>query len=449
MKTQTMKENAIIDLTIKTMILLAAAGAATGAEKTESADKSGETGWQVLFDGKTLKGWSNPYTWGKAEVTNGEIHLVANKKFFLLTEKQYADFVFEAEVRMPEGKSNSGIMFRCHKKPNRVWGYQAEVDTSERKWSGGLYDEGRRGWLHPNRKKPQTVDAFRKKADGSFKRLGWNKYRVECVGDRIRIWVNGVMTTDFRDSADAGGHIGLQHHGEKGQLYRFRNIRIKALGAGTGPAQTATGAGAARDSMGAACPAGGIVLLDESGDVSRWQAEASRKKIGWKAKGGVITIKPGSGSIITKKMFGDFRLHLEFNVPAGGRRRGGGNSGVYIQRRYEVQILNSFGKAKPSTGDCGALYKTRAADVNACRPAGQWQTYDIEFHAPRWTDAGKKTGNARITVVQNGKKIHDDVEIPNKTGGGLPEGRTHGPIKLQDHGYPVKFRNIWIVPLKP
>jgi len=430
----------MIELTIKAVILVgAAAGVATGAEKTGSADKSGETGWQILFDGKTLKGWSNPYTWGKAEVADGEIHLVANKKFFLLTEKQYSDFVFEAEVRMPEGKSNSGIMFRCHKKPNRVWGYQAEVDTSQRKWSGGLYDEGRRGWLHPNRKKLQTVDAFRKKADGSFKRLDWNKYRIECVGDRIRIWVNGVMTTDFRDSTDARGYIGLQHHGEKGQLYRFRNIRIKVLGRDVG----------AEDSMGAAGPAGGIVLLDKSGDLSLWQVEASRKKIGWTVEDGVITIRPGSGSIVTKRMFGDFRLHLEFNIPGSGRKRGGGNSGVYIQRRYEVQILNSFGKAKPSTGDCGAIYRTKAPNVNACRPPGQWQTYDIEFHAPRWSGPGKKTSNARITIVQNRKKIHDDVEIPNKTGGGRPEAPTHGPIKLQDHGYPVKFRNIWIVPLKP
>ena len=101
MRTQTMKGNPMIKLTMRTVILLAAAaGAATGAEKTKSAgkgDKPGDAGWQILFDGKTLKGWSNPYTWGEAKVTDGEIHLVANKKFFLLTEKQYADFLFEAE----------------------------------------------------------------------------------------------------------------------------------------------------------------------------------------------------------------------------------------------------------------------------------------------------------------------------------------------------------------
>jgi len=167
--------------------------------------------WTALFDGKTLEGWTNPYTWGKA------------------TAKQYADFIFEVEVKMPEGKSNSGFMFRCHQKPNKVFGYQAEVDPSDRKWSGGLYDEGRRGWLHPNKKKKETITTFRKNAGDSFKRNDWNKYRIECVGDSLKISVNGVQTTDFKDSMDAQGYLALQHHGEKGKIYRFRNIRVKVL----------------------------------------------------------------------------------------------------------------------------------------------------------------------------------------------------------------------------
>ena len=189
-----------------------------------------ETGWTNLFDSKTLKGWNNPYEWGEATVVDGEIHLVASKKFFLCTEKTYSDFIFEAEVKMPEGKSNSGFLFRCRVKPNRAWGYQAEVDTDARAWSGGLYDEGRRGWLHP--KKPNnspSADAFREKTKGSFKRHDWNKYKIHVEGDRIRIWVNGVLCTDYTDDVDATGYIALQHHGEKGKLYRFRNIRIKEL----------------------------------------------------------------------------------------------------------------------------------------------------------------------------------------------------------------------------
>ena len=186
--------------------------------------------WTALFDGKTLEGWTNPYKWGKASVVDGEIHLTTTRsKFFLTTAKQYADFIFEVEVKMPEGKSNSGFMFRCHQQPNKVFGYQAEVDPSDRKWSGGLYDEGRRGWLYPDKKKKETIGAFRKNAGDSFKRDDWNKYRIECVGDSLKISVNGVQTTDFKDSTDAQGYLALQHHGERGKIYRFRNIRVKVL----------------------------------------------------------------------------------------------------------------------------------------------------------------------------------------------------------------------------
>jgi hypothetical protein len=198
--------------------------------KPASATTAADGEWTALFDGKTLGGWTNPYTWGKAAVVDGEIHLTTTKrKFFLTTAKQYADFIFEVEVKMPEGKSNSGFMFRCHRKPNKVFGYQAEVDPSDRKWSGGLYDEGRRGWLHPNKRKKETIAAFRKNAGDSFKRDDWNKYRIECVGESIKISVNGVMTTDFKDAMDAQGYLALQHHGEKGKIYRFRNIRVKVI----------------------------------------------------------------------------------------------------------------------------------------------------------------------------------------------------------------------------
>lgn len=195
-----------------------------------SSIKAKNTEWTALFDGKTLSGWSNPYEWGESKVVDSEIHLVAGRKFFLCTEKTYTNFVFEAEVKMPEGKSNSGFLFRCHVEPNKAFGYQAEVDTDVRAWSGGLYDEGRRGWLHP--KKPNdspSGDAFREKTKGSFKRHDWNKYKIQAEGNRIRIWVNGVLCTDYTDDVDASGYIGLQHHGEKGKLYRFRNIRIKEL----------------------------------------------------------------------------------------------------------------------------------------------------------------------------------------------------------------------------
>jgi len=195
-----------------------------------TANQSQEEGWTVLFDGKTLNGWNNPYNRGEAKVVDGEIHLTSNDKFFLVTDKTYANFIFEGEVKMPEGKANSGFMFRAHVQPNKVWGYQAEVDTTARGWSGGLFDEARRRWLNPtNPADSPTGNAFREKTQGAFKRLDWNKFRIQAEGSRLRIWVNDVLCTDYIDDMDAAGVIGLQHHGEDGQLYRFRNICIKEL----------------------------------------------------------------------------------------------------------------------------------------------------------------------------------------------------------------------------
>ncbi len=188
-----------------------------------------EEKWVDLFDGKTLDGWAiNPVgRGGEAKIVDGEIHLVGDRKFFLCTAKKYSDFIFEAEVKLPAGTANSGFMFRCHVDPKKVFGYQAEIDGSKRAWSGGLFDEARRSWLYPQ--KPEgspTAIEFQEKTKGSFKRDDWNKCRIQTEGSRIRIWINDVLCTDLVDELDKEGHIGLQHHGEKGQIYRFRNIRI-------------------------------------------------------------------------------------------------------------------------------------------------------------------------------------------------------------------------------
>lgn len=194
-------------------------------------EKAAAEEFTPLFDGKTLEGWKNPYEWGEAKVVDGEIHLTGNKKFFLVTDKKYGDFVFEGEVLLPEGKANSGFMFRAHSGPNKVFGYQTEVDGDiNRMWSGGLYDEGRRAWfISPKKGDKESEKAFRERAGDTFKRNDWNTYRITCKGNSIKIEVNGVVTTDVEDDKDASGVIGIQHHGEKGQTYKFRNLRIREL----------------------------------------------------------------------------------------------------------------------------------------------------------------------------------------------------------------------------
>jgi hypothetical protein len=212
------------------------------------SSRAAEAEFTPLFDGKTLTGWKNPYLFGKAEAVDGEIRLTAENKFFLITEKTYTDFVFEGEVLLPEGKANSGFMFRAQvanagTNKAKVFGYQAEVDGDEkRKWAGGLYDEGRRAWFISPRNNAgkdataedrkaceESIAAFRKRAGDCFKRNDWNTYRITCQGKKIKIEVNGVVTTEVEDDKDASGPIGIQHHGEKGQTYRFRSLRIREL----------------------------------------------------------------------------------------------------------------------------------------------------------------------------------------------------------------------------
>lgn len=142
----------------------------------------------------------------------------------------------------------------------------------------------------------------------------------------------------------------------------------------------------------------------------------------------------------------DFTLHLEFRLPYMPYARGQGraNSGVYLQSRYEVQILDSFG-LEGVNNECGALYRYQPPDVNMCLPPLTWQTYDIDFRSPRFNADGDKVENARITVRHNGYPVHQDFVVERKTGAGQKEERKLLPIKLQNHSNPVRFRNIWIL----
>lgn len=183
-------------------------------------------------------------------------------------------------------------------------------------------------------------------------------------------------------------------------------------------------------------------------DLSGW---LSRKggPAGWSAKNGYVEVVPKSGDIYTKRTFGDFQLHVEFWLPympeASGQARA--NSGVYLQGRYEIQVLDSYG-LESKDNDCGGIYKVAAPLVNACKKPRTWQSYDIAFRAPRFDAAGKLTEKARVTVFQNDVMIHDNVEITPTPGELNREFSQPGPILLQDHGNLVRYRNIWIVPVK-
>jgi len=202
---------------------------------------------------------------------------------------------------------------------------------------------------------------------------------------------------------------------------------------------------------GAQPPAGAVVLLPyapgKAPDTSAWNGR-------WMAlDDGSLQCEPGKGSITTKQNLGDMKLHLEFWLPlmAGSLGQARANSGVIINNIYEVQVLDSFGLV-PSMGDCGAIYSQARPLVNASLPPERWQTYDIDFRAPRMNPDGTVKEKARVTVELNGTKVQDNTPIEGATAGhepGKPPANVaSGPLQLQDHGNRIRYRNIWLAERK-
>jgi len=186
--------------------------------------------------------------------------------------------------------------------------------------------------------------------------------------------------------------------------------------------------------MGVKAPEGATVLFDGK-NADAW----NNGKI---VEGSLL----GATNCSTKKQFGDHTLHIEFRTPfmPKARGQGRGNSGVYVQGRYECQVLDSFG-LEGENNECGGIYTIAKPIVNMCFPPTTWQTYDMDFTAAKYDAAGKKTTNAKVTIKHNGVVIHDNIELPKGTPGYKNEGAGPESIFLQDHGNPVAFRNIWIV----
>jgi 3-keto-disaccharide hydrolase len=194
-------------------------------------------------------------------------------------------------------------------------------------------------------------------------------------------------------------------------------------------------------------PSDAIVLFDGT-DLSQWRSTGEGPAL-WSVQDGVMTVN-GTGYIETVREFGDCQIHLEWATPSqiSGSGQERGNSGVYLQRRYEIQILDSYENSTYPDGSAGSLYKQYAPLVNASRPPGVWQSYDIVFHAPRFDESGSLLRPATVTVVHNGVLVLDHVEVlGSTTHEGAPVYSPHPPkqpLMLQDHGCPVQFRNIWI-----
>ena len=195
-------------------------------------------------------------------------------------------------------------------------------------------------------------------------------------------------------------------------------------------------------------PSDAIVLFNGK-DLSQWRA-ADGGPAKWIVRDGYVEVAPGTGEISTAQQFGDVQLHIEWATPAivKGEGQERGNSGVFMMGRYEVQVLDSYDNKTYYHGQAGSVYKQYAPLVNASRKPGEWQAYDIIFHAPKFDEQGKVVDRARVTVLHNGVLIQNNVEIYGITYNDRPALYiAHAPqdvLRLQDHGNPVRYRNIWI-----
>jgi len=199
-------------------------------------------------------------------------------------------------------------------------------------------------------------------------------------------------------------------------------------------------------------PSDAVVLFNGQ-DLSQWQ-DAKGEPAKWKVEGGFMEVVAKTGAIRTRQGFGDCQLHVEWASPAVviGEGQGRGNSGVFLMDTYEIQVLDSYNNKTYADGSAASVYAQYPPLVNACRKPGEWQTYDIIFHRPRFDAAGKAVSPARITVLHNGVLVQDNVELTGPTADkARPPYKAHAdklPVSLQDHGNPVRYRDIWIRPLE-
>jgi hypothetical protein len=296
------------------------------------------------------------------------------------------------------------------------------------------------------------------KADADFAIQGEYTGEVETSDGKVKFGVQIIALGNHKFRL-VGYHGGLPGDGWNGE--KKVEVESEASDDGTVRFKDKQGAGTLKD---------GVLLVDlgDDGSLDGKLSRVTRESptLGKKAPEGAVVLFDGTNAdnfsggrvedgllmqgTTSKQKFGSHKLHIEFRLPyqPEDRGQGRGNSGIYVQGRYEVQMLDSFG-LEGLQNECGGIYSVKAPDVNMCIPPLSWQTYDIEYMAAKYEDDGKKlVANPRMTVYHNGVIIHKDVELPgerNTTAAPLQAGSEPGPVYLQDHGCPVRYRNIWVV----
>jgi hypothetical protein len=385
-----------------------------------------------FFNGEDLTGWEGLPGFWKVEggCIVGSTPEDPRYNTFLCSKKKYKDFELKFKVRIKNGNGNSGVQIRSRVvDPQKYTVRGPQCDMGQQYW-GSLYGEDFGGMM-----KAADADLVRK----IVKQDGFNDYSVKVVGKHVTIKLNGATTVDddFPNMPDEGVIAWQLHKGFPGQEVTFKDIEFTDLSR------------AGREA--------GFTPLFNGKDLTGWTALNGRPAA-WAVRDGFVEVVPGKGNIMTEEKFGpDFRLHVEFWLPLMPNAKGQGraNSGVFLQGRYEVQILDSFRNDTFANGSIGALYGLIAPDKGALqkavRPPEEWQTYDITFHAPRVDGQGKVTEKGRVTVILNGVTVINDGAFDRVAPGGAIDGRmgTPGPILLQDHGSKVRFRKVEIKGLPP
>jgi len=432
--------------------------------------------WKNLFDGKTLNGWKILNGKAKYQVVNGTIigtTVKGEANSFLATNIDYGDFILELDLKV--GNMNSGIQIRSFSDTSskgintkekitdgRVRGYQVEIDPSDRAWSGGIYDEARRGWMYQTEMNPAVKSAFIKN--------GWNKYRIEAIGSVIRTWVNDIPVTYMVDDMNLTGFIALQVHGvkdrEDGQQVQWKNIRIQT-GSAMRPRPLDTKTPVANYTLNTISPqekAQGFNLLFNGNNLEGWRSagQTTPPEKGWQVDNGILHILPQVanqnskfGDMVSINQFKAFELNFDFKLTEGA------NSGIkyFVTESgtskaglgLEYQILDDERHPDAKLGTEGnrtlsSLYDLIPADKLDARfqkKIGEWNHGKIVVYpnnlVQHWLNGFK------VVEYKRGSNIYKVLVAHSKfvksKNFGLAE---KGPILLQDHGDAVFYKNIKI-----
>ncbi|UCH13287.1 MAG: DUF1080 domain-containing protein [Bacteroidales bacterium] len=433
-------------------------------------------GWEELFNGKNLKGWNVLNGTAEFKVENGIISGISKMNTpntFLATKVEYDDFILEYEAKI-DIMLNAGVQIRSQSLPEyrngRVHGYQVELDPSKRAWTGGIYDEARRGWLYNLECNPEGKSAF--------KQGDWNKFRVEAIGKNIRVWLNGVQTADIIDDMTASGFIALQVHSindkeSEGKTVQYRNIRIitKNLDKETTPVSIKIPQiSYLKNCLTEREIKEGWILLWDGKSTTGWRGAKLNKfpEKGWSIENGVLTVEKSDGGestnggdIVTVKKYNNFILEVDFMFTEGA------NSGIkyFVDTELnkgagssigcEYQILDDSKHPDAKKGVDGnrtlaSLYDLIPADATIYSPNERskrvnkygWNRARVvvkDYHVEHYLNGIKVVEYTRgtqqwkaLVAYSKYKKWPDFGEVAK------------GHILLQDHGDKVSFKNIKI-----